>query len=347
MFWRRAVVLLLLLAALGLGGRVRLRDGTFVNPLLPSGPDPWVLEHDGFYFYMNTTWTTLSIARVRNPADLPMAEMVVVWTPPATGPFSHELWAPEIHFLGGKWYIYVAADDGNNDNHRLWVLENAGPDPLIGNWTMLGRVFDPANDTWAIDGTVFEHEDSMYMLWSGWLGAVNGQQNIFVAKMANASALASGRVLLSSPTEPWERRGSLLPDNVTRVYVNEGPQAVRNRAGELFVSYSANGCWTDFYSLGALRFLGGDVLDPRAWQKLPGPLFQTSVAAGVFAPGHNAFFRSPDGTEDWLLYHANPRPGAGCGWQRSPRAQPFVWGGDGAPLFGTPVPTGVPINRPS
>jgi GH43 family beta-xylosidase len=330
-----------------LGGRVRMRDGTFVNPLLPSGPDPWVLEHDGAYFYMNTTWTTLSIARVRNPADLHAAESVVVWVPPRSGPFSQELWAPEIHFLDGSWFIYVAADDGNNDNHRLWVLQNESPDPLSGNWSMRGRVFDPANDTWAIDGTVFEHEGSLYMLWSGWLGAVNGQQNIFIARMANPWTLSSGRVLLSSPTEPWERLGSLLPDNVTHVYVNEGPQAVRNAEGNLFVSYSANGCWTDYYSLGALRFLGGDILDPHSWKKLPGPLFETSVAAGVYAPGHNAFFKSPDGTEDWLLYHANPGPNAGCGWLRSPRAQQFAWDASGAPVFGTPVPAGMPIARPS
>ena len=76
---------------------------TFHNPLLPTGPDPWVITRNGFYYYMNTTGKNLTIWKTRDITDLAHAQKKVVWTPPATGPYSHDLWAPELHLLDGKW----------------------------------------------------------------------------------------------------------------------------------------------------------------------------------------------------------------------------------------------------
>ncbi|PYY14537.1 MAG: glycosyl hydrolase family 43, partial [Acidobacteria bacterium] len=146
---------------------------TFTNPLLPTGPDPWITYRAGYYYYMNTTGENLTVWKTRIPVDLRNAEKKVVWTPPATGPYSHEIWAPEIHFLQNKWYIYFAADAGNNRTHRIWVIENSSPDPMQGAWVMKGKVADPS-DKWAIDPSVFEASGKMYLIWSGWDGDVNG-----------------------------------------------------------------------------------------------------------------------------------------------------------------------------
>jgi GH43 family beta-xylosidase len=81
--------------------------------------------------------------------------------------------------------------------------------------------------------------------------------------------------------------------------------------------------------------------------KSPSPVFRQSAANSVYAPGHNAFFKSPDGTEDWIIYHANSGPGMGCTNQRSPRIQKFIWTASGRPLFGEPVPSGAPLPVPS
>ncbi|MEJ7713251.1 MAG: family 43 glycosylhydrolase [Pyrinomonadaceae bacterium] len=105
---------------------------TFTNPLLPSGADPWSIYRDGFYYYMHTTGRNLTIWKTRNIADLKSAQKKVVWTPPAQGAYSKDIWAPELHHLRGKWYIYFAADAGTNQTHRLWVLENSSIDPLAG-----------------------------------------------------------------------------------------------------------------------------------------------------------------------------------------------------------------------
>ena len=150
---------------------------TFTNPLLKSGADPYSYYKDGFYYYTNTTGSRLVIWKTKNIADLPVAESKVIFTPPAGTQYSKNLWAPEILFLRSKWYVYFAADDGQNKNHRMYVLENASPDPMLGEWIFKGKVADPT-DKWAIDGDVFEHRGKLYMIWSGWEGDVNGQQDI-------------------------------------------------------------------------------------------------------------------------------------------------------------------------
>jgi GH43 family beta-xylosidase len=121
-------LLAVVLTCLAASGAALASGATFKNPVLPSGPDPWVEYKDGFYYYMNTTGTNLTVWKTRNIADLATAEKKIVWTPPATGPYSHDIWAPEIHFLEGKWYIYFAADAQDNTTHRLWVIENPSPE---------------------------------------------------------------------------------------------------------------------------------------------------------------------------------------------------------------------------
>ena len=321
---------------------------TFTNPLLPAGADPWVIYHDGYYYYTQTTGGNLTLWKTKSLADLKTAEHRVVWTPPATGPNSHDIWAPELHFLRGKWYLYYAADAGSNSSHRLWVLENASPDPLQGPWADRGKLADPAADKWAIDGSVFENNGQLYLIWSGWEGDANGRQNIYLAPMQNPWTLAGPRVLVSTPTYAWERNGDLPnPSNPPHVDVNEGPEILRH-AGKLYLVYSASGCWTDFYALGMLTAdADADLRNPAAWTKSPSPVFQQSPANKVYAPGHNAFFTSPDGQQNWLLYHANDAPGQGCGRFRTPRMQPFTWGPGGAPSFGQPVPAGQALALPA
>jgi GH43 family beta-xylosidase len=76
-------------------------------------------------------------------------------------------------------------------------------------------------------------------------------------------------------------------------------------------------------------------------------VFKGNPANKAFSPGHNCFFKSPDQKEDWILYHANPSAGQGCGRFRSPRAQKFTFSKDGTPVFGEPVNIDVPWQVPS
>ena len=275
------------------------------------------------------------------------AQRTVVWTPPPGTAHSKELWAPELHYIAHKWYMYFAADDGDNNHHRLYVIENASQDPTKGEWTFKGQIGDKTNK-WAIDASVFENKGRLYLIWSGWEGDTNGEQDIFIAQLKDPLTVKSKRVKISSPVYNWERNGDLgANSNPPHVSVNEGPEMLKH-SHKLFLIYSASGCWTDNYALGMLTAdENSNLLDTASWKKSSVPVFKQSPENSVFATGHNSFFKSPDGKQDWILYHANSAPGQGCANARSPRAQPFTWNADDTPNFGRPIPTSQAIAKPS
>ena len=314
---------------------------TFTNPLLSSGPDPWVVKQGNTYYYTHTLGNRIALWKTAKVTELRNVTPQTIWTAPTTGPNSQNVWAPEIHYINNKWYAYYAADDGTNANHRMYVLENSSADPLTGTWVSKGKISDPT-DKWAIDGTVMEHNGQMYFLWSGWEGNVDERQDIYIARMSDPWTIQGNRVQLSTPTFDWEKLG--FPD------VNEGPQILKNAGGRVFLIYSASGCWNDDYALGMLTLkANGDPMNAADWTKSASPVFTKNPTASAYGPGHNSFYKSADGTEDWIIYHANPSSGQGqgCGNNRSPRTQKFTWNADGTPNFGAPVSINTPITKPS
>ncbi|WP_309121449.1 family 43 glycosylhydrolase [Paenibacillus sp.] len=303
--------------------------GTFKNTLAEiDTPDPSVVYKDGFY-YMTFTHNGADVMVMKSRTlDFRGAERKVVWYPPVDTMYSANLWAPEIQFLRGKWYIYFAADNGLNDNHRMYALEADTDDPM-GSWTFRGPIADETNK-WAIDGLALELNDKLYFVWSGWEGDVNIAQNTYIAPMRDPLTIQGPRVLLSKPELDWERAGG-------PPYINEG-QAILKKNGRTFLFYSGAGSWTPFYSIGMLTLAAGaDPLVPENWKKSQAPLLTMNDEAGVYGPGHNSFTTSPDGTEDWIVYHATS--GISDGWNnRKARAQKVEWSADGMPSF-EPAPS--------
>ena len=322
------------------------KDTTFTNPLLTSGPDPWVVQKDSLYYYTNTSGDRIKLWRTTTMSKLGSAYNQTIWTKPATGPNSQNIWAPEMHYLDGKWYMYYTAGASvDQSTQRLFVLENTAADPLSGTWTDKGKLADPNADYFAIDGSVFEYNNKRYLIWSGHASATDNNQNIYIAQLSNPYTLATGRTLISSPQYSWEINGYSLGGSPK---VNEGPEMLKNVTGRMFLIYSASGCWTDDYALGMLTLKdGGDPLNPADWSKNANPVFVKNIQSGAYGPGHNGFFLSPDGKENWIIYHANPQTGQGCADSRSPRIQKFTWNTDGTPNFGSPVPVNIPMARPS
>ncbi len=338
----RRLGLLIVATTLAAAAPARAEEvGDFYNVAAPDGADPFVYRHaDGWYYDAHSTGGEVLLRRSRTISALGGGEDRVAWRPPPGTAYSRELWAPEVHFLRGKWYIYVAADDGDNANHRMYALENPAADPFEGEFTLKGKVADRDADRWAIDGTVLTtgegDAERLYFVWSGWAGSVNVDQRIYIAPMSDPVTISGPRVELSRPTFDWEKAAG--PPTI-----NEGPQALA-RDGRTFLVYSAAGSWSDSYCLGLLALEpGADPLDPRSWTKSPRPVFESG--GGVVAPGHCSFTKSPDGSQDWIVFHAAKR--AGSGWSRSVRAQPFGWGRDGAPDFGRPIPPDRPIPLPA
>lgn len=332
------ILLVVFLALISLGIVQAQSEGEVRNPLnVNGGADPWLTYYEGNYYLAATTWRSEWTMR-KSPtlAGLKTAlpQRIYFETDPSR---CCNMWAPEFRLLegadGSHWYFYyTSGTPGTYDNQRSHVLESEGTDPM-GPYHYKARIFDPEHDIWSIDGSVMELDDQLYFLFSAFEA---GKQSLFIAPMSNPWTI-SNRSMISQPEYPWELQGG---------NVNEGPVALTHD-GQTFITYSASACSGPDYKLGMLTYNGGDPLSAASWDKNPEPVFQRSDENGVFAPGHHGFFQSPDGTEDWIVYHANDSVMGGCDGRRTTRVQRFIWNDDGMPNFGVPVSTTEVIAAPS
>ena len=316
-----------------------LEPGKLRNPLNASaGADPWIVYYEGNYYLSTTSGASAMLMR-KSPtlAGLKTAQAQLIYSETEPSRCCN-MWAPEFYLLDGpngpRWYYYYSAGtSGTLDNQRSHVLESEGTDPM-GPYHYKGRLFDPDNDGWSIDGSVMELNDALYFLNSVW---VDEYQVIFIAPMSDPWTVSGPRVELIRSEYDWESSG---------LNVTEGPVALHHD-DDTFIIYSASYCVTPDYKLGMLTYLGGDPLAPTSWEKHPEPVFQRSDENGVYGPGHNGFFKSPDATEDWIVNHANTDPNAGCSQARTTRVQKITWNEDGTPNFGVPVSNETVIDAPS
>jgi GH43 family beta-xylosidase len=313
-------------------------NGMFCNPLNSSGPDPWMTYYNGDYYLAATTWggplTGLTMRKASTIANLKNATQKRIWqdwNPERCCNF----WAPEFFLLNGPdgmhWYgYYTGGPSSCCDNQRIQVIESAGADPM-GPYAYKGQLKDSTDDR-TIDASVLQLNGSLYLLFAG---RIDSEQRIYIAPMKNPWTLHGDRVLLSAPTYDWEKEVR---------NINQGPVALQHN-GKTFIVYSASYCGGSGYKLGMLTYIGGDPLQTSSWTKSPNPVFQGTEE--VFSPGHNTFFKSPDGTEDWIVYHANSLSSGSCDMKRTPRIQKFTWNDDGTPNFGSPVSIYTDLAVPS
>ncbi|MFC0270365.1 family 43 glycosylhydrolase [Metabacillus herbersteinensis] len=318
------------------------KEAVFMNPILESGPDPYIHKHtDGNYYFTITKSDRIVLWKSSTITGVATANKRTIWTPPTEGPYSRNIWAPEIHDIDGKWFIYFTANDGGGDDtRRIYVLENSSPDPLVGEWIFKGAV---NTELPGLDGTVLQHKNELYFLYSGYGHFPDYGSALYIAKMENPWTLTGENVLISAPTDEWEKKGGMA--------INEGPIFLK-RNGKLFLIFSASATWSDDYCLGMLTASGTDnLMNPISWVKHPGPVFSKNEKNRVFSPGHNSFTQSPDETEDWIVYHAfsfsETEGNHKLGHLRNPRIQKIHWNQDGIPNFGTPLPAYTPMLKPS
>lgn len=309
---------------------------TLTNPILPGGPDPFILTDGGWFYFMATRGDRLAIRRTRDLSKLAEAAEHVVWRAPASGPNSVSIWAPELHRIAGKWYIYYsAAERGHDDDaHRgIFVLENASADPLRGTWLDRGRI---ATRFTGIDGTVFAAQGRRWFAYSAYDG---GDSVLALAPLATPWTLAAPEVVIARPDAAWERQGGRQ--------ILEGPAFLQGPRGDLFLTYSGSACWSDEYAIGQLRAApGANLMDPASWTKAAAPVLAKAPQNDVYATGHHAFFGADHGRHTWIVYHANTGAGQGCTGKRSPRVQRITWSRNGQPVYSVPAHAGVPVVAP-
>jgi GH43 family beta-xylosidase len=306
------------------------------NPLIEQRADPYIYRHtDGYYYFTATApeYDRIILRRATTIQGLASASETVIWEKHEKGTMGAHIWAPELHTIDGKWYIYFAAGSTYNVwAIRMYVLENASANPLEGTWEERGQL--KTNwESFSLDATTFEHEGTRYLVWAQHDPKIGGNTNLYIAAMSDPWTISGDQVMISRPEYDWEKIGFL---------VNEGA-AVIKRNDRIFISYSASATDAN-YAMGLLTASqDSDLLDASSWSKSPTPVFQSGN--GVYGPGHNSFTVSADGAYDILVYHGrdyekitgDPLDDP----NRHTRVQQLYWNDDGTPDFGEPVANGV------
>lgn len=302
---------------------------TFSNPLLPAsreGADPFLTWHDGEYFLSVTRGDHISFYRAPTLAGLHSAPEQIVWQD--AHPQRHTaMWAPEFFHIDGRWWCYYCAADGKG-RHRALVLRGHERD-LGGPWEFAAQLMTDASDEhFAIDFSVIQAGSGLYGIW-----AAHPDHRLYIARMDSPTRLSGERVLLEADGFGCEE-------------VREGPFC-RRRNGRIFLVYSVCDARKADYKLGMLVADDlADLTDPASWRQHPEPVFTRDDEARVFGPGHHSFFRSPDGSEDWVCYHAKLSTEFTYD-DRVPCAKRIGWNADGTPNLGTPPAFGQELDEPS
>jgi GH43 family beta-xylosidase len=303
----------------------------FTNPIRnPGGSDPFMVYTGGYYYLMTTTWTDVEMTRATTIEGLKTAPKKVVYST-STASRCCSVWAPEVHYLGGKWYIYYTAGQTTNlDGQRLHVL-TGGATPWD-TFTYTGQL----TNEWSIDASVLRTNTyGNFLMFSCFHGAT--YQSICLQQLgADYVSLTGDIYVISQPTMDFEKHGTP---------VNEGPVALYFN-GVTYIAYSASYCWTSYYCLGLLTWDGKTKpTSASAWSKHNGCVL--SSANGNYGTGHNSFFQSPDNKQTWIAYHATNNSAGACDNSRYTMVQMLGAHSDGSPNFGTSLPFSHVFSEPS
>lgn len=326
----KIVLLLVFLCATQLYAQ-NLKKNQFDNPLALQRADPFVTKAtDGTYYFIATApeYDRIEISSSKTINGIKDAKPVVIWRKHEKGIMGAHIWAPELHRIEGKWYIYFAA--GSTENKwaiHKYALSNPSKDPTKGVWKEEGQIKSKI-DVFSLDATTFELNGQRYFIWVDRASDKVVNTGLFISKMSSPTMLEDKQTVITQPDYPWEMH---------KYKVNEGP-AVLIRNGKVFVTFSASA--TDAtYCIGLLwAEIGSDLLDAASWHKLPEPVFFTNETYKRYGPGHNSFTVSEDGKTDIMIYHARDYKeiigDALSDPNRNTRARVLKWTKDGMPDFG-------------
>lgn len=279
-------------------------NNEFTNPFIEQRADPYVLKAaDGTYYFTASVpaYDRIILRHADTFDGLKEASEKTIWLKHESGLMSRHIWAPELHYLKGKWYIYFAA--GEQDNKweiRPYVLECLGQNPMEDEWVERGMIQCADTDIYSfrafsLDSTILEHNGELYYLWAEKVSVGIQISNIYIARMESPLKLATDQVLLTTPDYDWER---------VAIWVNEGPAVIKHN-GRIFVTFSASATGEE-YCMGLLSISeDGDLLDPKQWQKNRYPVLKSDENCKMYGPGHNCFTEDENGRAV-CVFHARP-----------------------------------------
>ncbi|MBQ8907724.1 MAG: family 43 glycosylhydrolase [Clostridia bacterium] len=316
----------------------------YQNPL-PSQrptPDPCIRYNplDGYYYGIHTGDKSLTLYRARRMGNVFKGEeaRVIYEANEKDGTYGL-LWAPELHFLDGCWYIYTSTREYEESLGRKHLIcLKARSQDLFDGFVLAAHILP---ELYAIDPTVYDDEKhgKRYLCASI---VIDNCQKLFIQELKGAFTPIGEYRIIAEPIYDWEL---VYPNDRANWAINEGAYFVEKN-GRLFIVYSGNGCWMDDYVFGILELTGDDPLAPDAWLKSDRP-FMTK-GNGCYGPGHATFFFSPDGKELFMCYHCLEKHNPKC--TRMPRychVQRVLFDEEDFPhTGGMPLPLGVSYREP-
>lgn len=281
----------------------------YQNPVADYA-DPSVVYHDGWYYYSFAKEylgkPAIYMAKAANIYDVGNVRPQLIWAQAqdTEGTEVKSLWAPQLYFLEGKWYLYATCDVGIEtaltNGRRMPVIWRGLTDDPQGEYEYIGvmknvdmevtsynspRIIRHGGKLYMINGSFFREED-----------CTNQHiQRMFVSELADPITAAGAAVVISSPMYAYEEN------------IMEGPFPVYSPNGTLYVIFAAGHTRTDEYCTGILRFNGGEndsLQDASKWEKFSTPLHKASYENGVYSPGAMVVTVTPDGGGLLAVYHA-------------------------------------------
>ena len=311
--------------------------------------DPFITKGSDGYYYFTASYPMygakdtegydrIILRRSKTIEGLADAEEKVIWDEKDSTTAHRFIWAPEIHEINGKWYVYFAASGQSNNvwDINCHVIACDGNNPYEDTWTDKGKFQAAEGDAFpftnfSLDMTYFNCNGKHYVLWA----QNGGNSNVYMAEINPDEPwkTTSKHMLLTKPEYYWEK---------VSIPVNEGP-AVMIHEGKVFVAFSASATGPE-YCIGLLYAdENADLMDIKSWTKVETPLLTSEDLIGEYGPGHNSFVKDENG--DWVfVYHSRSETcyQGECGYGnedplydpcRSARIRRVKWDENGMPIL--------------
>ena len=109
----------------------------YLSPLLPQRADPYLCKYNGKYYFTATCplYDRIELSCADTVNGIAAAPARTVWKKHETGALASHIWAPELHYVFGKWVIYFAAGHVPDVwDIRPYALICKGDDPMKDDW---------------------------------------------------------------------------------------------------------------------------------------------------------------------------------------------------------------------
>jgi GH43 family beta-xylosidase len=326
-------------------------SGTFRNPVI-SGPtgadhgDPFIIKYlDAFYLYHTGDTSGRRGVSVHRSQDLVNWEFVRYAVEPADSGWAwSDLWAPEVVYERGVFYMYISATrrragdeagrwqsgEGAEAGRRLGLARSTTPlgpfewdeEPLLERWSIDGHPFRDDDGTMWLFYNVRTEDEAGY-------GGLPGTGTL-CDRLLGTDRLEGRPHAVTFPSQPWEANAD------GDWYWNEGPYVLKRR-GRYFQMYSGGSFDDETYGVGCA--IAAQV--PGPWVKLEdNPLLRSRGT--ILGPGHHSFVFGPDGATTYAVYHGYVHGERG----RKVHLDRLVWAGD-VPRITGPTDGDQPLPPPA